>query len=315
MSRALPCGAFILCLLSLACERESVPTALAGVRAAEDVPQYSAWSAPAHLGAIVNSSAADIELAISKDGLSLFFASNRPGGFGRQDIWVAQRPRHDEAWGAPRNLGPAINSDADDRMPMISHDGHDLYFASDRPGGYGLTDIYVARRRHTHDDFTWGVAENLGPGVNTAATENLPYFFGGEDPPTLYFNSARFGQTDIFASERGSGGVFGEAALVAELSSSARDAGVAIRHDGLELILASDRAGSLGQFDLWTSTRSSVLEPWSAPVNLGPIVNSSGDEGRLALSWDGLSLYIGAVRPGGLGAQDIWLSTRERIRE
>jgi len=333
MSTPSTCRRTSLVVVALAlagCRDDStgVPSSLASRFAADDAqfsdddaPQYSDWSEPVNLSSVVNSPSADIEVSISKDGLSLHFASNRPGGFGRQDIWVSRRASTNDPWGPPRNLGPTINTAFDDRTPMITVDGHRMYFSSDRPGGLGGTDTYVSGRRDERDDLAWQAPENLGSGVNTSFNENLPFYF--DDDATgavLYFNSNRpagapgTGMTDIYASARQPDESFGPAVLVPELNSPLRDAGMAIRRDGLELILASDRAGTFGVFDLWVSTRASTLDPWSTPVNLGSTVNSAAGEARLSLSFDGTTLYISGDRAGGVGVQDLWVSTRSKLK-
>jgi len=68
---------------------------------ASDAPAWSAWSAPVNLGAVVNSTSNDQHPSISKDGLSLYFVSNRPGGYGGNDIWVTQRATLEDPWGPP----------------------------------------------------------------------------------------------------------------------------------------------------------------------------------------------------------------------
>src|SRR6476659_4664369 len=136
--------------------------------------KYSDWSTPVNLGAVVNSASQDQQPAISRDGLSLYFTSNRPGGFGGFDMYVSQRASVDDAWGSPVNLGPLVNTTANEGNPAFSRDEHLLFFQSDRPGGRGGIDIWVSQREHTHDDFAWGPAVNLGPGVNSSAGDQAP---------------------------------------------------------------------------------------------------------------------------------------------
>ena len=69
------------------------------------------------------------------------------------------------------------------------------------------------------------------------------------------------------------------------------------------MILSTERPGSRGR-DLWASTRATTKDLWSAPVNLGPTVNSAGADGAPALSWDGTTLFFFSARPGGFGAND-----------
>lgn len=278
--------------------------------------RFSDWSAPVNLGSIVNSAVGDLEVSVSKNGLSLYIASNRPGGAGDFDIWVSQRARADDPWGPPQNLGPAINTAGREQAPFLSPDGHRLYFFSDRPGGFGGTDLYVSRRRDKLDDFGWQPPENLGSGVNGTANDVVPVYFEDEatGTVTLYFGSNRLGGSDIYASTLQADGTFGPAALVEVLNSTVRDAPVTIRRDGLEMLIASDRAGTFGAFDLWVTTRATTAAPWSSPVNLGPVVNSAADDSRGSLSFDGTTLYMESNRPGGLGGHDLWVTTRSRLK-
>jgi hypothetical protein len=97
-------------------------------------PKYSDWSAPVNLGAVVNSPFNDQGPAISKDGLSLYFSSGRPG-FGGSDIWVSQRDSLEAPWGPPNNLnylGGVVNTTADESIPALSRDEHWLFFNSPR---------------------------------------------------------------------------------------------------------------------------------------------------------------------------------------
>src|SRR5256884_5059084 len=101
--------------------------------------------------------------------------------------------------------------------------------------------------------------------------------------------------------------------LFRSLNSSGRDSRTAIRRDGLEIFLASDRAGGLGDRDLYVSTRASALDAWSTPLNLGPVVNSAARDGAPALSFDGTTLYFFSGRLGGFGGSDFYVTTRQRI--
>jgi hypothetical protein len=283
--------------------------------------KYSDWSAPVNLGSTINSASSDQGPAISKDGLSLYFTSNRPGGLGGPfDMYVSQRASVDDAWGSPVNLGPTVNSAFDEGNPALSRDGHFLFFQSKRPGGFGNIDLWVSYREHTHDDFDWQTPTNLGAGVNSPADDNGPAFFENEEDgaPQLYFGSARtggLGAADIYASEQLPDGSFGPAALVTELSSIANENRPSIRHDGLEIFFQSNRAGSIGAGgDLWVATRESTLDPWSTPVNLGPPVDTASVEQNAYLSSDGKTLFFSSDRPGGLGGLDLYMTTRAKLR-
>lgn len=280
-------------------------------------PGYSDWSAPVSLGPVVNSAFNDIGATISKDGLSLYFYSNRPGGFGGLDIWVSQRARVEDSWGPPINLGPIVNTASTEGVPSFSRDGHLMFFNSNRPGGFGNTDIWVSWRAHTQDDFGWQAPVNLGPGVNSTSGDANASFFENEEAgaPLLFFGSARpggAGAGEVYVSAL-VGGVFSPATLVAELGSPQGDMGGTIRFDGLEIIQFSNRLGSLGSFDLWTSVRKTVLDTWSPPENLGSVVNTTSNELTPSLSPDRRLLFFASDRPGGFGAVDLYVTTREKI--
>jgi hypothetical protein len=318
----------LVCLgtLSQACRADlepAGPKSIAADAVAEDQPEWGPWSTPINLGPLVNSPFDDNRPAISKDGLSLYFASDRPGGSGGLDIWVSHRPSVADPWGAPQNLGPTVNSSLNDVAPTFSPDGHRMYFHSFRAGGCGLADIYVSRRHDTRDDFGWGPPEDLGCVVNTRYVNAGPTIFEDESTgiTTLYFtvrnNPPGSDQGfDIYASTRiGDEGAFGPPVLVPELSSPFRDTRTAIRRDGLEIFLSSGRPGGVGSEDLWVSTRASTLDPWSTPVNLGAVVNTTAFDGGPALSFDGTTLYFHSNRPGGFGGNDLYVTTRTRLRE
>lgn len=287
---------------------------------ATQAQKYSDWSTPVNLGSNINSALSDQGPAISKDRLRLYFHSNRSGGFGGFDMYVSQRASVDDPWGEPMNLGPTVNTVFDEGNPAFSRDGHFLFFQSIRPGGLGGVDLWVSRRNHTHDDFDWEPAVNLGPGINSAADENAPSYFQNDELNIvqLYFVSSRpggLGGQDIYLSNQMPDGSFGPAALVPELSSTSTDSRPSIRHDGREIVFQSNRIGSFGTaLDLWSATRESTLDSWSAPVNLGSSINTTAIENNANLSSDRLTLFFSSDRPGGFGGLDLYVTTRTKLR-
>lgn len=243
----------------------------------------------------------------SPDGLSLYFASNRPGGVGGLDIWVAHRASKDAPLGDPVNLGP-VNSIADDVCPTPVR-GKGLFFISARDGGFGGGDIYFARLNPAHD---WTAPMNLGSGVNSALGEAGPSYFEADGHAFLYFSSGAANGADIYASQQASNGSFGPRASVTELNSDFGDFRPNVRKDGLEMVFDSNRSDTYGGQDLYTATRESVDDPWSAPINLVNL-NTTSDELRGSFSWDGSMLYFGSNRPGGEGFLDIYVTTRDQV--
>jgi hypothetical protein len=282
-------------------------------------PRFSEWSPPVNLGPTINSAFNDFGPALSKDRLSLYFSSDRPGGMGGPDIWVSRRASREDPWGEPVNLGPPVNTPSNDSTPSFSRDGHSMYFNSNRSGGFGLLDIWIAQRAHTLDDFGWEEPVNAGPGVNTAFGDAGPGYVENEEQrtPLLYFASTRPGGPgpfDIYVSAQAADGSWEPAVLVPELSSTFSDQRPSLRFDGLELFLHSDRTGGSGLFDLWVSNRQTTLDSWSAPVNLGATVNSPHVDQNAFISSDRKTLFFASTRPGGSGNLDLYVTTREKER-
>lgn len=239
----------------------------------------------------------------SPDGLSLYIASNRPTGLGGLDIWVAHRASPTAAFGDPVNLGAPINSDVDDFCPTPVR-GKGLFFVSARAvaGACGQGDIYFARENPSHG---WTDPVNLGCGVNSALGEAGPSYFEADGQRYLYFSSG----PEIVASIELSDGIFGSAVAVAELNSPDGDFRPNVRKDGLEIVFDSNRPGTLGGQDLYFSTRASVADVWSAPINGGTNLNTTANETRGSFSWDAATLYFGRA-PAPEGMTDVYVSTR-----
>lgn len=144
------------------------------------------WSVPVNLGEKINSQHWETQPSISYDGQTLYFVSNRPGGFGGSDIWMSKRLNNGE-WGVPENMGPYINSRKDEISPFIHYDDQTLYFASEGMAGMGGLDIYLSRRMF---DGEFGPARNLGYPINTE-----------KDESSLFVNLA--GTLALFSSESG----------------------------------------------------------------------------------------------------------------
>jgi Tol biopolymer transport system component len=260
------------------------------------------FGTPTNLGPTFNSSAEDRLPSISDNGLELYFASGRPGGYGGQDIWLTTRDTKNDEWGTPVNLGPAVNSSAREYGPSISSDGLELYFSR-----WGVGDIWLTTRATTDDD--WGNPVNLGPTVNSSADDCYPSI--SADGLALYFTSTRpggVGGADIYVSTRATRnepwGV--PVNLGAIVNSSSGDGGPGISPDGLALFFSSNRPGGKGADDIWMTTRATTDDPWGEPVNLGSTVNSSTWEDYPNVSADGSTLFFRASLSSRSGGGDIW---------
>ena len=285
-------------------------------------PDYGGWAPAEKIDEVagnhpdVNTPFVDGCPAQSPDGLRLFMASNRPGGRGGLDIWMASRAHRGDPWGSPQNLPEPINSPSDDFCPTpIEGDG--LVFVSRRTVAgvtCGLGDIYVSRRNPSQG---WTDPEHLAcepAGPNSALDEQGPSYVQGR----LYFSrSSSTVLGELFVSRQHGDG-FAPASPIVELNDpNANDIQPNLRKDGRELVFSSNRAGGAGGQDIWVSTRTSVDDPWSTPVNLGPAINTRFGESRPFMSADADQLLFGRTGPpntgeGNTGATDIYVSTRDK---
>jgi serine/threonine protein kinase len=262
---------------------------------------------PVNAGPVVNGSYSDVTPSISADGLSLYFASDRPGGQGSHDIWVATRASLGGAWSEPVNLGPSVNTPDLEAFPSISADGLELYFT--RGGHRGGN--HVALRSSPRDP--WQTPVKLGVAINSESADDWGPLvsFGGL---TLYWISNRsggVGQNDVWFTRRPV--PCGEwtgcpEPLPPPISSPANEDRKCLSAD--ELILFFQRPDV--SESLYVTTRESKTDPWSPPIDLGPVLAGSKMPFITSLSSDGTELYFcdhtwTEPRAGGYGREDIWV--------
>jgi outer membrane protein OmpA-like peptidoglycan-associated protein len=125
------------------------------------------WGKPYDLPSPVNTPGWESQPSISADGRTLYFVSNRKGGYGGYDIWKSTVT--DKGWGEPENLGPNINTAYDEISPFIHADDSTLYFCSNGWPGMGGKDIFVS---HLAKDGKWQKPVNLGYPINSSGDEN-----------------------------------------------------------------------------------------------------------------------------------------------
>jgi len=150
-------------------------------------------------------------------------------------------------------------------------------------------------------DFTFGTPVNVGSPINTLQSEDVTMCVSA-DGLSLYFSSDRPGGVgggwDLYVTTKTSiGQEWGPAVnLGANVNSSNDEWAPSISADGLSLYFTSGRPGGCGEADLWVTTRASVSDPWSVPVNLGGSVNGSQGDENPSISADGLSLFFDSNR-------------------
>lgn len=137
--------------------------------------------------ASINTEFGDGVAHVTADGLTMYFNSDRPGGVGSNDIWVAIRPTLGDPFGSPTNLGAVVNSAVADGPATLTAVGLTMYFGSQRIGGRDPRDLYVSRRPSTDDPF--GAPENLGAVINSPSLDGSGHIT--PDGRTLYFVSQR----------------------------------------------------------------------------------------------------------------------------
>jgi hypothetical protein len=157
------------------------------------------WSEPKNLSDVpgeppVNTVFHDHCLSFSGDGNQAFWTSTRPGGFGGNDIWTSRRV--EGKWTPPENLGPKVNSPADEHHSILTPNGKSLYVTTTRAVGYGGEDNYITTRAAGGK---WGSLVNLGPVVNGPGIDRCPVWT--PDFKIFLFDSTReagFGGRDIW---------------------------------------------------------------------------------------------------------------------
>ncbi|MFC1765643.1 protein kinase [Planctomycetota bacterium] len=156
------------------------------------------WGPPVKLGPPVNTEYGEQVTDLSVDGLSLYLSSDRPGGYGKHDLWVSTRESIDDPWGSPVNLGPKINSAHREGSLCFSSDGLELYVhVGGRPGGQGGPDLWRATRTTRQDD--WSELNNLGPLVNGPRDDTSPCI--SPNGLLLFFSSWRSSGYETEAGE------------------------------------------------------------------------------------------------------------------
>jgi len=218
----------------------------------------------------------------------------------------------DFTFGEPVNIQsnfPFLNP-ATEGIHCFSADGLEVYGVS-----YGLGDLWVCKRASVEDE--WGAPENLGATINSASQDGSPFLTA--DGLELYFWSGRgggYGAQDLYVTRRATRtspwGV--PTNLGQPVNTSQQESAPVVSPDGLELYFATIRPGGYGGWDLYVSKRATRNDPWGDPVNVGPAVNSPGNDSASSLSPDGLLMFVLSDRPGGFGPWGDGYVTRRASR-
>lgn len=154
------------------------------------------WSAPKTMEGI-NTEFLESSATITRDGKTIYFTSNRPGGYGGTDIYSCELDKGGNRWINLKNLGPVVNTELDEEGVFISAKGQHLYYSSNGLAGMGDLDIY--RSSFDTDKQEWGEPVNMGYPINSV--ENDIYFVLTADEKFAYMSSLRqenLGEQDIY---------------------------------------------------------------------------------------------------------------------
>lgn len=262
------------------------------------------WDKVKDIGPPINTIENEGAFSISSDGNYIFFTScSRNGGKGQCDIWLTSKKNN--RWDEPKNLQSPINTKYWESQPSISSDGRMLYFSSDRPGGYGGTDIWVSEFSISG----WSAPKNLGPTVNTSKDEQFPFIHS--DNRTLYFSSnghPGLGKSDLYLTRK-------DVKLNWEtpinmgfpINSRGQDWNLVVARDGKTAYFSSDQLKGFGGLDIYTFQLPEKLQaekvsylrgyvrdaitkqPLSANVELSPI---NGEPTTLTYAKPGTGMFL-----------------------
>ncbi len=219
------------------------------------------WTDAVPINGSINTTMNEGAQTISQDGqLLIFTGCNYPNGAGSCDLYVSYRNKNNE-WTEPQNIGLSINTDFWESNPSLSPDKKDLYFSSNRPGGFGGKDIWVS---HKNNKGYWGKPENAGPVINTKDDETCPFIHA--DNQHLYFNSnghEGYGMSDLFVSSKNDSGNWMKPKNLGYPINTINDEGsLIVSSDGKTSFYASDFGNAENGLDIYSFELREDIRPF-----------------------------------------------------
>jgi len=218
------------------------------------------------------------------------------------------------------NMGDVINSEFEDKAPMVSADGKTLIFTSQRPGkssavnpddGMYFEDIYISRWDTLKK--MWGDAELIPGSLNTEGQDAATSISPDGKQIFLFKNDieAESRGGDIYVSRLSSSGKWGAPKSMGKpINTTFAELGASSSPDGKTLYFTSERQGGFGMQDIYMVKRKSRTE-WEKPVNLGDVVNTEEDDAGIFIAPDGKTLFFTSKGHNSMGGYDIFKTTLE----
>jgi hypothetical protein len=284
--------------------------------AAKELQQNPVKAKFRNLGKGINTLYPEYNPFVSADRSVLIFTSRRKGnaggfmedlGFYTSDVyWSIWK---DTVWAKAKSVGASVNGAFDEESLGMNAAGNEMYLLFDND--IAFVDIVISKLKGK----TWQRPSVPGPTVNSKAYETGASVT--PDGKILFFSTDKkekgsFGGIDIYMSRRDEKGDWGPAEnLGAAINTKFDDDAPCIFSDGKTLYFSSQGHNSMGGFDVFKSVWNEESNSWSQPENIGYPLNTADDNLYFSMTGDGKYAYITAVRPEGLGDQDIYEVTFE----
>jgi outer membrane protein OmpA-like peptidoglycan-associated protein len=274
---------------------------------------------------VLNSEWNEIKPSVTVDGSRLYFASDRPGGFGNLDIYVSDY--EDGEWLEPVNIGERINTKEHETINGISFDGTKILVYGGFPGHLGNGDNYYFEKTArgwsniihfpplVNSKFYDSDAFMTADGFAVLFTSDREGVIGDRVPKNTPFHGGLNGNTDIFVSVRRGNYWQPPINLGPTINTPYAERSAFLHPDGKTLYFSSDGHPGLGKLDVFKSIRlrEDSWTEWSTPVNLGKDVNTAEDDWGYKITPDGkYAFYAAANRPGSAGQNDLYMITLPR---
>jgi hypothetical protein len=258
-----------------------------------DGPLLGPFGAPVQILELSDPSVRDDDPSLTADLLELYFNSSRAGGPGAGDIWVATRATADVPWNPP-TLVAALSSPSSETGPEVSADGLTIFFASDRAGTLGATDIWMSMR--SSRIAPWGAPVHV-PELSSTADETAPAIHASG--LVIVLESTRgAGDANLWIATRSAISSTWAAPRMIDTSTTDHEGSPYLTGDGLTLVFNAIRSSGIGLADLYLATRAAEGDPFLTETRI-EVSGAANDEDPW-LSNDGRVLFFANNATGDL---------------